>query len=171
MFERSLSWFYNEMHHGKDPIDGVGCTVKNVIFPKVKSWQVIVYTPLKFTEAGKRFILLVHAVYLPQSKMSKEPNDINAAPKIKETLRLHKLAGNISFFRVLKKEEPFHVQWYGNDNHFMCNGTERIINWFTVMKKQGIQIAVAQSTIEFIRERKNGYSALHLASGFMKTVL
>ena len=93
------------MHHGKDPIDGVGCTVK-----KVKSWQVIVYTPLKFTEAGKRFIPSVHAVYLPQSKMSKEPNDINAAPEIKETLRLHKLAGNISFFRVLKKEEPFHVQ-------------------------------------------------------------
>lgn len=68
--------------------------------------------------------------------MSKEPNDINAAPKIKETLRLHKLAGNISFFRVLKKEEPFHVQWYGNDNHFMFNGTETIIISCAMVRKE-----------------------------------
>ena len=37
MPEKSLSWFYNERHHGKGPMDGVGGTVKNVIFRKIKS--------------------------------------------------------------------------------------------------------------------------------------
>ena len=63
--QRSLSWFYKEMHHGKELIDGVRWTVKNVIFPKVKSRQIIIYTPLEVTEPIKRFIPLVHAVYLP----------------------------------------------------------------------------------------------------------
>ena len=31
----SLMWLYNERLHGKDPLDGVGGTVKNLIFGKV----------------------------------------------------------------------------------------------------------------------------------------
>ena len=72
-------------------MDGIGGTVKNVIFRKIKSGQVVIYTPLKFTEAVKRLVLSIHAVYLPQSEIIKERDDINAAPKIKETLSLHKL--------------------------------------------------------------------------------
>lgn len=33
--ERSLTWLYNERHHGKGPMDVIGGTVKNVIFRKV----------------------------------------------------------------------------------------------------------------------------------------
>ena len=29
---KSLTWCYNERHHGKGPMDGVGETVKNVVF-------------------------------------------------------------------------------------------------------------------------------------------
>ena len=29
---KSLTWSYNERHHGKGPMDGVGGTVKNVVF-------------------------------------------------------------------------------------------------------------------------------------------
>ena len=28
-------WYYNERHHGKDPMDGAGGTVKNMIFQHV----------------------------------------------------------------------------------------------------------------------------------------
>ena len=31
-----LTWNYNEKCHGKGPMDGVGGTVKNIIFRKVK---------------------------------------------------------------------------------------------------------------------------------------
>ena len=69
MPEKSLSWFYNEEHHEKSPTDGIGGTVKNVISRNVKSGQVVVYLPLNFKEAVKRFVLSIHAVYLPQSEM------------------------------------------------------------------------------------------------------
>ena len=34
---KSLMWFYNDRHHEKAPINGVGGTVKNVVFRKVKA--------------------------------------------------------------------------------------------------------------------------------------
>ena len=30
--DKEISWFYNERHQGKDSMDGVGGTLKNVIF-------------------------------------------------------------------------------------------------------------------------------------------
>ena len=42
---KSLCWFYNDKHHGKVPMDDVGGTIKNVIFRKVKSGQIVVHTP------------------------------------------------------------------------------------------------------------------------------
>ena len=32
----TVQWYYNERHHGKGPMDGVGGTVKNMIFQQVK---------------------------------------------------------------------------------------------------------------------------------------
>ena len=29
---KEISWFYNERHHGKGPMDGVGGTLKNAVF-------------------------------------------------------------------------------------------------------------------------------------------
>ena len=43
-----ISWFYNEMHQGNGPMDGVGGTLKNVVFRKVKSGQTVVQTPEGF---------------------------------------------------------------------------------------------------------------------------
>ena len=64
--------------------------------------------------------------------MIKEPDDIYVAPKIKETLRTRKLVRRrsqkgeyyISFFQVANEEEPFHVQWYGDDNQLICGHEE-----------------------------------------------
>ena len=50
--DKSLSWYYNERHHGKGPMDGVGGTIKNVIFRKVKSGHVVVYAPNQFADAA-----------------------------------------------------------------------------------------------------------------------
>ena len=33
--DKSSCWFYNEVHHGKVPMDDVGETIKKVIFRKV----------------------------------------------------------------------------------------------------------------------------------------
>lgn len=53
----------------------------------------------------------------PESEMIVEPDDVNAAPKIKETLSIHKLVRrrnqkgeyNITFFKVPNEEDPFYV--------------------------------------------------------------
>ena len=42
---KPLCWFYNEGHHGKVPMDDVGGTIKNIIFRKLKSGQIVVHTP------------------------------------------------------------------------------------------------------------------------------
>jgi len=45
-----LEWHYNEAHHGKGPMDGVGGTIKNLDFRAVKSGKVLVRDPEEFLQ-------------------------------------------------------------------------------------------------------------------------
>ena len=92
----SLMWFYNECHHGKGPMDGVGGTVKNVVFKKVKSGQVVINSPQDFSEAVKSFVPSTNIVYLPESESIIEPKDTECTKKIKDTLKLHKLERKVN---------------------------------------------------------------------------
>ena len=38
----TIHWCYNDRHHGKGPMDGVGATVKNMIFQHVKSKKYVI---------------------------------------------------------------------------------------------------------------------------------
>ena len=128
-------WLYNERHHGKGPIDGVGGTVKNVTFRKVKSSQVVICSPQGFSEAVKTFVPAIYAVYLPESEKIIEPKGIESSRKSNETLKIHKLerkvhpTGNtyINFYKIADDEEPFHVKWYGSEDDEIC-GHERSSN-------------------------------------------
>ena len=53
---KSLYWFYNKGHHGKLPMDDVGRTIRNVIFCKVKSGQIVVHTFKEFSDAAVKFV-------------------------------------------------------------------------------------------------------------------
>ena len=64
---KSLCWFRNERHHGKGSMDGVGGTIKNVIFRKVKSGQIVVHAPKEFSDAAMKFVPSIFKVYLPRS--------------------------------------------------------------------------------------------------------
>ena len=59
---KSLCWFYNERHHDKGPMDGVAKTIKNVIFRKVKSGQIVVHTPKEFSDAVMKFVSFIVTV-------------------------------------------------------------------------------------------------------------
>ena len=52
----------------KDPMDGVGGTVKNVILRKVKSGQLVVHSLLEVSETVTRFVPSIHSVYLTENK-------------------------------------------------------------------------------------------------------
>ena len=83
---KSLHWFYNEGQHCKVPMDDVGETVKNVIFRKVKSDQIVVHTPKEFSDAAMKFVSSIITVYLPKSDEIVEPESIHQVPFTPETL-------------------------------------------------------------------------------------
>ena len=100
----------------KGPMDGIGGTVKNVILRKVKSGQLLVHSPLEFSEAVTKFVPSIHSVYLPENENIVEPEDISMTRKIDQTLKIHKLERKcsqnddiyIKFFKTADDKDPFH---------------------------------------------------------------
>ena len=125
---KSLCWFYNEGHHGKVPMDDVGGTIKNVIFRKVKSGQIVVHTPKEFSDAAMKFVSSIITVYLPKSDEIVEPESIHQVLSIPETLLIHKLVRqvnsrgdcSIEFFKTAVDQESFHIQCYKRANDVVC---------------------------------------------------
>ena len=79
---KSLCWFYNERHHGKGPMNGVSGTIKNAIFRKAKSGQIVFHTPKEFSDAAMKFVPSIVTVYLPRSDEIVEPENIHQPPFI-----------------------------------------------------------------------------------------
>ena len=93
---KSLCWFYNERHLDKGPMDGVGGTIKIVIFRKVNSGQLVVHTPKEFSDAAIKFVSSIITVYLPRSDEIAEPGSIHQARSIPKTLSFHKFVRQIN---------------------------------------------------------------------------
>ena len=63
LFDKSgqFEWHYNEVHHGKEHIDGLCGTIKGVIFGLVKSNKIMINTKEEFANGGFKGF----AVHLP----------------------------------------------------------------------------------------------------------
>ena len=59
----------------KDPMDEIGGTLKNVILRKVMSGQLVVDSPLEFSEAVTKFVPSIHSVYVSENENIVEPED------------------------------------------------------------------------------------------------
>ena len=159
---KSLCWFYNEGHHGKVPMDDVGGTIKNVIFRKVKSGQIVVHTPKEFSDAAMKFVSSIITVSLPKSDEIVEPESIHQAQSIPETLSIHKFVRQINdrgdcieFFKTGVDQEAFHTQWYNKANDAVCGHEESNKS----DSENGIQ-----------KTRVNGYNAPFVSNDFTKHV-
>ena len=125
---KSLCWYYCEGHHGKVPMDGEGETIKNVIFRKVKSGQIVVHTPKEFSDAAMKFVSSIITVYLPKSDKIVEFENIHQAPSIPETLLIQKFVRQINdrgdcsieFFKTVVDQESFHIQWHKRASDIVC---------------------------------------------------
>ena len=73
MGSKSRSRYILKLLASKGPMDGIGRTVKNVILRKVKSGQLLVHSPLEFSEAVTKFVPSIHSVYLPENENIVEP--------------------------------------------------------------------------------------------------
>ena len=115
-----LTWNYNEKSHVKGPMDGVEGTVKN-IFGEVKFHQVIL-----------KFVPLIKSVYLSDTDVLNEPENIEQeSKKISEILRVHRVERfevkgvyGLKFFYLVEDEKPFYTQWYSNGKDVAICGQE-----------------------------------------------
>ena len=138
---KSLCWFYNEVHHGKVPMDDVGGIITNIIFWKVNSGQIVAHTPKEFSDAAMKLVLSIIIVYLPKSDEIFEPESIHQAPSIPETLSIHKFVWQINdrevcsikFFKTVVDQEAFTL-----------NGTKKLEMLFVVRRSKIKVIASVQ---------------------------
>ena len=127
--EDDLIWYYNERHHGKGPMDGVGGTLKCIMFRKVKSGEITINTSKEFAEEAKKNISGIDVLYLPAEDEKIEDPSIANAIKIPRTLQIHKVKRTfdenkictLQFSKIASDTEPFHVQIYNNQEvNTMC---------------------------------------------------
>ena len=90
-----MSRFYNERQHLKGPVDGLGGTEKNVISRDSKS-ESAKSTHRKSLKYSNKRVKSITTLYLPECKLFVEPNEVTKAPKIPQTLPVHKVIRNMS---------------------------------------------------------------------------
>ena len=115
-----LIWYYNERHRGKGPMDGIGGTVKNLVFRHVKSGKCVINSPREFAEYSQQIVTGITSLYMPESEVGEEPADVMNAPKIATTLQVHKVERLynkdqvclLRFYQTASDAALFHTQWY-----------------------------------------------------------
>ena len=115
----SLQWHYNEAHHGKGPMDGIGGTVKNMVFRRVMSGAIVINHPKEFATFANE-IAQVDSLYLASEEVMDEPEEVQSAKPIPQTLKVHKVVREKNeqgvfcnkFFYLSSDEVPFYTQWY-----------------------------------------------------------
>ena len=122
--EHIIVWYYNERHHGKGPMDGVGGTIKHRVFRDVKSGKVSITNAEHFSAHADAILNSIKSLHIPTDEVLEEPEDIEkSSPRIDGTLEVHKIACSFStdgvckleLFKTVVNEQPFHVQYYKKD--------------------------------------------------------
>ena len=129
--EIGLAWHYNEAHHGKEPMNGIGGTMKNTVFRKFLSGEVVIGSPEEFAQYANQ-ICQVDSLYLPTTEIPDEPEDIQYSSSILDTLTTHRVVRGLSkhkipylkFYYMSTDPEPHYTQWYGPEFGHVENGQE-----------------------------------------------
>lgn len=99
----SVSREYNERHHGKGPMDGVGGTVKHKVFRAVMSNKYVINTPREFAECAKVEASGITTIFLPLDEIVDEPSFIEETQYVAamESLKVHtinRIVTEVSFY-------------------------------------------------------------------------
>ena len=63
--DKYLEWHYNEAHHGKEPMGGIGGTIKKEVFQHVKSGKIVISNPCEFSIHANKIIPSGTTIYMP----------------------------------------------------------------------------------------------------------
>ena len=113
-------------------MDGVGGTVKNVVFRKVKSGFLTIYTPFQFYQAVTEYVSSIKCVYLSEEDVLEEPDNMDQESKpIGKTLRIHKVERcevkgvyGLKFSYLAEDNKPFFTRWYAIGKDVVVCGHE-----------------------------------------------
>ena len=100
------------------------------------------------------FVPSITTIYLPKEAEIEEPEDIDNAPLIKDTLQVLKLERcinqrnecSIKFFKTAADEEPFYTQWYNKVGGLICGHKES---------------NVGENFLDFLSDGKSELSLIH----------
>ena len=124
--EIGLEWHHSEAHHGKGPMVGIGGTVKNTVFRKVLSGEVVIGSPEEFAQYANQ-IYQVDSLYLPTAEIPDEPVDVQCLSSICDTLKTHRMVCGLSkdkmqFYYLSTNPEPHYTKWYDPECGHVENG-------------------------------------------------
>ena len=165
---KSLCRYYNEGHHGKFPMDDEGETIKNVIFRKGNSCQIVVHNTQRISDAAMKFESSIITVYcLNRMKQLSLKASIRHHPSLK-----HFQSTNL-FDRSMA--EKIAVQNFSRRPQtrkpFTFNGTKELVMLFVVTRSPIKAIASVQRAGNGIQKTGvNGYNVPFVNSGFTKHV-
>ena len=116
----NVTRYYNERHHGKGPMDGLGGCIKNIVYRAVMAGKEIIKTPKEFTECAKRHVNNVHCEYLPIEMIMKERIEKAPYKTDMHILQVHMVKRHVTragfhcmqLYRIASDTESFHDQWY-----------------------------------------------------------
>ena len=117
----NITWCYNERYNGKGPMGGIGGTLKNCVYRDAMFGKSVTDTPKPFAEHAEKAVKGITSLYLPAEDVLIEPKDIEASPRIKDTLQIHMIKWffyeqNVPYLQFLKmatNEKRFFTQFYG----------------------------------------------------------
>ena len=69
---------YNEANHGKGPMDGIGGTIKNLVYRRVLARDIVINNPKQFASYANE-ICKVDSLYLPSQDLLQEPDEVKNA--------------------------------------------------------------------------------------------
>ena len=132
--EIDLEWHCNKARHGKGPMNWIGGTVKNIVFRKVLSGQVVIGSPKEFTRYANQ-ICQVDSLYLPTAQIPDEPEDVQYSSSIPDMLKTHRVVHGLSkhkipylkFYYMSTDPERYYTQWYGPECEHFENGQDENI--------------------------------------------
>ena len=107
-------------------MDGVGSTIKNKFFREAKSGPLTITSPEEFSNAAERLIWKIVSIHLPINEMIEEPSYVKDAPKITDTLKIHKVVRKIPslhFYYLSADPEPFHY-YKKPEDRILCGHDE-----------------------------------------------
>ena len=98
-------------------MDGIGGALKNAVYRDFKSGKAIINDAKEFAEHPDGIIKGISSLYMSSDDAIVEQEEIKIAPKILETLKIHKFVRFIEkgkhplfhFYYLASNGDPFHV--------------------------------------------------------------